>query len=54
MLIRNGVRTVSRLPYLWRYEYQARQYLLRLTSGGGSHLLQSIVTVLWQGRVRTQ
>jgi hypothetical protein len=54
MLIRNGVRTVSRLPYLWRYEYQARQYLLRLTSGGGSHLLQSVVTVLWQGRVRTQ
>lgn len=54
MLVRSGVKAVSRLPYLWRYEYQARQYLLRLTSGGGSRWLQSIATLLWQARVRMQ
>lgn len=54
MLIRNGVRAIRRLPYLWRYEYQATRYLERLTSGGGSPFLQSIATVLWRNRVRAQ
>lgn len=54
MLVRNGARAVSRLPYLWRYEYQARQYLLQLTSGAGHPFLRSIATALWQGGARSQ